>query len=466
MRRFVSVDKDADGLEKKVRIFLHACDGVSCLHDHGIVHRDLKPENILIGKRADPWVADLGIAHVNPDFVSVGLKTIASERLLNRDYYAPEQRFGDATAVDQRADIYALGCILYELLTSIPPVRSGAPPPSGIASIFAPFDAIWTRMTAWKPDDRYDVLEYAFEDIALALGHVLAILSGAPGARHPDLKEMSRLIRSSNQATRQQGIDLAARLGKPAMAELHSLVGHGKREVRNSAALALGQIADQSSLPSLVAGMYGNTEKVGQFRPATDTAAEAIANYSVEERIGAIRMIEQPVRPSQIMRIVKSLPKDIAYDAVVKLKQQKRLLLDYGETDLTLLSQIDEERAWPGVLALLSGRNDSQIKNTLQELSRERRSEMLREWIERGPAWDFYFSEQIKLVELLEANTNVKEKLLRSIESNLGHRVIKWEDRVRIGSQLREARAKIGLSDVGLVEVPGTGSPGNSNPTE
>jgi hypothetical protein len=91
---------------------------------------------------------------------------------------------------------------------------------------------------------------------------------------------------------------------------------------------------------------------------------------------------------------------------------------------------------------------------------------MLREWIERGPAWDFYFSEQIKLVELLEANTNVKEKLLRSIESNLGHRVIKWEDRVRIGSQLREARAKIGLSDVGLVEVPGTGSPGNSNPTE
>ena len=62
-------------------------------------------------------MADLGIAHVNPDFVTVGLQTIESERLLNRDYYAPEQRFGKATAVDHRADIYALGCIFYEMLT-------------------------------------------------------------------------------------------------------------------------------------------------------------------------------------------------------------------------------------------------------------------------------------------------------------------------------------------------------------
>jgi hypothetical protein len=388
---------------------------------------------------------------------------------LNRDYYAPEQRFGDTTAVNQRADIYALGCIFYELLTSIPPVRTGAPP-SSIVSIFAPFDAIWTRMTAWTPEDRYEAVEYACEDIARALGHVLAVLEGAPGVRHPDLKQMTLLIRSSNQATRQQGIDLAARLGKAAVAELHLLAGHGKREVRNSAALALGQVADGSSLPSLVAGMYGSTEKVGQFRPATDTAAEAIANFSVEERIRAITMIEQPIRPSQIMRIVKGLPKDIAYDAVVKLKQQKRLLLDYGETELTLLTQIDEERAWPGVLTLLSSRNDSQIKNTLQELSPARRCEMLREWIEGGPAWDFYFSEQIKMVELLAVDTDVKKQLLRSIGSNLGHRAIKWEDRVRIDRQLREARVKIGFSDeefdAGLEEMPGTGSPGNSNSTE
>jgi len=115
-----SHDDDPLKIEKRMRLFIRAALGVAFLHSNGIIHRDLKPENVLIGKNGSPWVADLGIAHVNPDFVSVGLKTIATERLLNRDYYAPEQRFGNATEVDNRADIYALGYILYELLTGSP----------------------------------------------------------------------------------------------------------------------------------------------------------------------------------------------------------------------------------------------------------------------------------------------------------------------------------------------------------
>ena len=143
LRKAVTAEQDADAIEKKLRLLLRAAFGVACLHHHGIVHRDLKPENILINSAGDPWIADLGIAHVNPGFVSVGLKTIASERLLNRDYYAPEQRFGAATDVDCRADIYALGCIFYELLTSIPPVRANAPNLSVLSSALGPFDSIW-----------------------------------------------------------------------------------------------------------------------------------------------------------------------------------------------------------------------------------------------------------------------------------------------------------------------------------
>jgi len=447
MRKLVSVDTDAGAVEKKGRLFLHACYGVSCLHHHGVIHRDLKPENILIGKKGEPWVADLGIAHVNPDFVSVGLKTIASERLLNRDYYAPEQRFGAATEVDHRADIYALGCILYELLTSIPPVRSGAPPPSSIGSVFAPFDEIWLRMTAWKPVERYDALEYACEDISLALGGILAVLSGAPGARHPDLKVMTRLLRSRNEATRQQGIDVAARLGKAALAELHSMVGHGQREIRNSVALALGQIADASSLPSLVAGMYGNTEKAGHFRPATDTAAEAIGQYPVEDRIRALKMIQHPVRPAQLALIVKALPREAAYEAVLNLHEQKRLLLDYGETELELLTQIDEERAWPNVRALSGGGNDGQIRRVLDHLSDAHRLEILGDWIHRGPSWEHYFGVQIKAVEALDADASFKTQLLEDIERNLGSRSLKWEDRVRLTTQLERARRELDLPE-------------------
>jgi serine/threonine protein kinase len=199
-------------IERRMRLFLRAALGVAFLHANGIVHRDLKPENVLIGKNGSPWVADLGIAHVNPDFVSVGVKTIASERLLNRDYYAPEQRFGNAPEVDNRADIYALGYILYELLAGSPPVRSSSPALSKTNESFAPLDPIFTRMTAHDKKDRYEVVEDAVEELSLTFGWVLATIKGARPAESADVPTMTRLLKSSNETHRQHGILLAARV--------------------------------------------------------------------------------------------------------------------------------------------------------------------------------------------------------------------------------------------------------------
>jgi len=92
--------------------------GVAAAHDKGIVHRDLKPGNILITAGGEPKVADFGLAHL-----------MASETALTRDgavlgtplYMAPEQVRGDAAAITPRTDVYALGAILYELLTGRPP---------------------------------------------------------------------------------------------------------------------------------------------------------------------------------------------------------------------------------------------------------------------------------------------------------------------------------------------------------
>ena len=96
----MSVASGPDTLERRLRIFVRAALGVATLHSHGIVHRDVKPENILISKEGTPWVADLGIARISAQLATTGVKTIASERLRNQDYYAPEQRFGKATDVD------------------------------------------------------------------------------------------------------------------------------------------------------------------------------------------------------------------------------------------------------------------------------------------------------------------------------------------------------------------------------
>ncbi len=173
LRSFTSHHADDPAkIEARMRLFLRAALGVACLHSHGVVHRDLKPENILIGKDGEPWVADLGIAHVNPDFVSVGVKTLASERLRNGDYYAPEQRFGKATDVDSRADIYALGYIMYELFAGSPPVRSSSPALAKINTAFGVLDPVFSRMTAHEPKDRYQFIEDAIEEISIVFGCV------------------------------------------------------------------------------------------------------------------------------------------------------------------------------------------------------------------------------------------------------------------------------------------------------
>jgi serine/threonine protein kinase len=107
LRSIIGRPLDADRVQGIARLFVQACLGVSCLHTHHVIHRDLKPENILISRDGSAWIADLDIAHIDPGFVSVGLRTMAAEKLLNRDYYAPEQRFGDH-AMSMRGPTYTL----------------------------------------------------------------------------------------------------------------------------------------------------------------------------------------------------------------------------------------------------------------------------------------------------------------------------------------------------------------------
>jgi serine/threonine-protein kinase len=154
LRQEITTAGGPDHLERKLRIFLRAVLGVAALHSQGIVHRDLKPENILISDEGTPWVADLGIARVSAQLATTGVKTMASERLRNQDYYAPEQRFGSAIDVDHRADIYALGCILYELISGTPPVRVNSPKLQTISDSFSRLDSVIDRMTAFNAEDR------------------------------------------------------------------------------------------------------------------------------------------------------------------------------------------------------------------------------------------------------------------------------------------------------------------------
>ena len=111
--------------EERLRIFLEICEAVQYAHRNLIVHRDLKPSNILVDDGGRVKLLDFGIAKLLGDSdsaVAGAAHTVV--RALTLDYAAPEQLRGES--VSTSTDVYALGVLLYELLTGTRPYRTGS----------------------------------------------------------------------------------------------------------------------------------------------------------------------------------------------------------------------------------------------------------------------------------------------------------------------------------------------------
>jgi tRNA A-37 threonylcarbamoyl transferase component Bud32 len=151
--------KDARALEefprvRLLRAFTDVCLAIEFAHTRGVVHRDLKPANIVLGDFGEVYVLDWGIARVAGEGTGaaarerdqsafddiptvVGNETAVGAILGTPGYISPEQIRGDAD-LDGRADVYALGCLLFEILTLQPLHPRGQ---AGIATALAGVDA-------------------------------------------------------------------------------------------------------------------------------------------------------------------------------------------------------------------------------------------------------------------------------------------------------------------------------------
>ncbi len=201
----VPLTRAAQNLEAADRIELVAriCDAVQHAHQKGVVHRDLKPANILViaqatsevsrtGSLADrigqPKVLDFGIARLlDSDAQLTTIQTQAGQIVGTLAYMSPEQVTGDSRLVDTRSDVYALGVILFELMTGRPPydlsgkaiveagrvIKEGEPQLAGTINheLRGDVETIIAKAIEKEPDRRYDSAADLANDLRRYLRH-------------------------------------------------------------------------------------------------------------------------------------------------------------------------------------------------------------------------------------------------------------------------------------------------------
>jgi serine/threonine protein kinase len=175
-RTYLSLDETLD-------IFLQVCDGLEHAHKQGVIHRDLKPANIIIATRGQDKplvkILDFGLAKLSRMDQAKQSLTLAGDVFGSPFYMSPEQCAGES--VDNRTDIYSLGCTMFECLTGSPPftgnlsasiifAQQEAPPPT-LASIAGDgkfpdsMEIVVAKLLRKNPVERYQTMDQLRSDL-------------------------------------------------------------------------------------------------------------------------------------------------------------------------------------------------------------------------------------------------------------------------------------------------------------
>jgi serine/threonine protein kinase len=166
-----------DSFGDRLRKFQSVCDAVAFAHARGVIHRDLKPQNIMIGAFGEVLVLDWGVAKIlrQREPVSLEADTLIKNPgdtrhgtiIGTRNYMSPEQARGEINELDERSDVYALGAVLYFLLTNKSPAT--ARPRTINPTITKAAEAICLKAMSPEKTARYETAAELSSDI----GHLL-----------------------------------------------------------------------------------------------------------------------------------------------------------------------------------------------------------------------------------------------------------------------------------------------------
>jgi len=209
-------------LGELLEVFLKVCDAIGYAHSKGVVHRDLKPENIMLGDYGDVLVMDWGLAKalgrdantetqreaprtmvrsVRHDDGDGEFLTMAGRAIGTPQFMSPEQASGRSHEVDAKADVYALGAMLYHMLTLEPPV-SGADTSEIFDQVLAgriptPIELLGTRALPHLPNGKLPMSLAAVAMKALSLD---------PSHRHRSVRELADEVQRNQFEEKRGGL--------------------------------------------------------------------------------------------------------------------------------------------------------------------------------------------------------------------------------------------------------------------
>ncbi len=251
-------------LDEAVRIALEIADGLAAAHDHGVIHRDIKPSNILLSG-GHAIIADFGIAAALEQ-AAVGRLTVTGGSLGSPTYMSPEQATAEAD-LDERTDVYSLGCILYEML-------SGAAPFAGSS-----LQGLLTKKVVGE-------LPSILDERPEIPGAIAVVLAGALAAqreeRIPSVRDFARELEAALPLERAgvgRGRIAAVALATAGIATLIGVVSFRSVQARNDEALWLTQRLTQIDRLAVE----------GAYQDALDLASEVEARVPGDTTVAHLR---------------------------------------------------------------------------------------------------------------------------------------------------------------------------------